>query len=112
MNARANVHRLGQPNAFVAAASAAAWKHATQTLPLSGALPENLELTTWQLLEDGSAILRLTHIYPTGEHPALSKPATVDLCAVFGSKLCARLAKLAGVGGEVIFMPPCFFLYR
>jgi hypothetical protein len=68
-------------------------------LVVAGVLPPNLELTTWQLLEDGtSAILRLTHIYPRGEHPSLSKPATVDLCSLLGSALCARLAKVGPAG--------------
>ena len=73
------------------ATTIAAWPHATSSAPLTGALPVNLELTTWQLLEDGSALLRLTHIFPVGEHPTLSGPATVDLCAVFGAGLCRRL---------------------
>merc|ERR1711907_438167 len=60
--------------------------------PMSSALPENLELTTWQMLDDGSALLRLTHVYMVGEHPTLSRPATVDICKLFGAKLCARLA--------------------
>lgn len=59
--------------------------------PLVSPLPENLDLTTWQVLEDGSVLLRLTYMYTAGEHPTLSKPATVDICKLFGAKLCARL---------------------
>lgn len=59
---------------------------------MTGALPVNLELTTWQVLDDGSVLLRLTHMFPKGEHPTLSGPATVDLCAVFGAGLCGQLA--------------------
>ena len=32
-----------------------------------------------------SAMLRLTHIYPAGEHPSLSEPASVDLCLLCAS---------------------------
>ena len=80
--------------------SSLAWPHLTQTLPLSGKMPENLELTTWQLLEDGTALLRLTHIYDLHEHPVFSKPVTIDLCEVFGVSLCARLSA-AGAGSFV-----------
>ena len=82
--------------AFGKASSAKAWGALpTETVPLNGVLPDNLELTTLQVLEDGvSAILRLTHIYPLGEHPTLSKAATVDLCVLLGGKLCARLVKV------------------
>jgi hypothetical protein len=87
---------------FGTAPSVSAWPLlVSETVPLSARLPENLELTSWQLLEDGtSAILRLTHIYTEGEHPSLSKPATVDICAIFGSQLCGRLTS-AGAGSFV-----------
>ena len=96
---RVRARQLNYPPSllFGEAASPEAWPHATQTTPLAGDMPENLELTTWQVVEDGSVILRLTHIYSKGEHTTLSTPVTVDICEVFGESLCTRLVK-AGTG--------------
>jgi lysosomal alpha-mannosidase len=97
---RARARQLNYPPSllFGHATSGKAWPHVTSTAPLQGALPENLELTTWQVVEDSSSggmsvLLRLTHIYDKGEHPVLSKPATVDICEVFGATLCSKLVQ-------------------
>ncbi|KAJ3678236.1 hypothetical protein LUZ60_002039 [Juncus effusus] len=49
-------------------------------------LPNNVALITLQLLEDGSVLLRLAHLYEVGEHKDLSKTATVDLKKLFKGK--------------------------
>ena len=104
---------IGKPPTAAAAAAAAAddddmaaaWPHALSTSPLAGLLPPNIELTTWQALpEAGAAILRLTHIYPVGEHPTLSKPVTVDICAVFGAAICAKMLSKGRSGAAFVEM--------
>eukprot|EP01043_Picozoa_sp_COSAG02_P046663 COSAG02_NODE_4386_length_5421_cov_4.810973_6_plen_904_part_00 len=92
---RSRARELNYPPSalFGRATSADAWPHMTTTSPLAAKLPENIELTTFQVLEDGSALMRLTHIYSKGEHTIYSTPATVDLCQVFGPSLCQRLAR-------------------
>lgn len=91
---RARARELNFPPSMLFGKVTAQWPHAKSTSPLAsaGGLPQNLELTTWQLLDDGSTLLRLTHIFPVGEHPVLSAPASVDLCTLFGAKLCAAMA--------------------
>jgi len=89
------------PTVMFAEGRTGAWPHAPQTWPLLAPLPPNVELTTWQRLDDGSALLRFTHIFAEGEHSGtLSKAVSIDLCAIFGTRLCERLAT-KGVGSFV-----------
>lgn len=95
---RARARQLNYPPTllFGHATSGKAWPHVTTTAPLQGVLPENLELTTWQIVEDSSnsgisVLLRVTHIYSKSEHPLFSMPATIDICEVFGAMLCSKL---------------------
>ena len=108
---RAAARRLNYPPsvffgaAFPAASTAASfdgtrWPYPVRTEPLVGALPKSIELTTWQVLDEGDTLMvRFTHMYPPGEHSTLSVPATFSLCGVFGSRLCAAAAELTEVTG-------------
>ena len=78
---------------FGHATSVGGWPYLTTTSPLAANLPESIELTTFQVVEDGSVIMRLTHIYSKGEHTVFSTPTTVDICQVFGASLCRRLLR-------------------
>merc|ERR1719387_3328765 len=54
---------------------------------LSTELPKNVKLVTltnnYAEHNDGKLLLRLSHLYEAGEHPALATPVTVDLSKVF-----------------------------
>eukprot|EP00937_MAST-01D_sp_MAST-1D-sp2_P005627 g5627.t1 len=93
--ARLRVRELGNPPAMLFGStgngSAAAAVPTFAPYANESALPPSLELTTLQLADDGALlVLRVTHIFPPREHPALSVPASVDLCALFGPDTCAR----------------------
>jgi hypothetical protein len=64
-----------------------AWtsKYATTAHFISGALPPNIRLLSFNSLDATSTkfILRLTHLFATGEDPVYSKPVTVDVAALF-----------------------------
>ena len=76
---------------FSAGASTDAPRHDASTpLPtavgsgaLSKPLPPNVQIVTLELLNATAALLRLAHQFGLGEDAALSKPASVDLSALF-----------------------------
>jgi len=59
-----------------------------QFTALSAAMPPNVKLVTltsnYAKHNNGQLMLRLSHLYQTGEHPTLAQPVTVDLEQVFG----------------------------
>ena len=57
------------------------------TLPL----PDNIELSTFETTKAGKVVLRLTHLFPSGEHPTLSTPATVNLAAFLGDRFVKQV---------------------
>jgi len=65
--------------------------HAASRPPVPS-LPRNVHLQTLKLDSNGAVLLRLMHIYASGEDPVLSNAATVDitpLFAAFGKKIGA-----------------------
>jgi alpha-mannosidase len=64
------------------------------SLSAANGFPDNVDLTSFTLLNASHAVLRLTHLFPAGEHPTLSTAVTVDFCAtpgVMGPRVCALL---------------------
>eukprot|EP00038_Savillea_parva_P019125 m.26584 g.26584 ORF g.26584 m.26584 type:complete len:1203 (-) comp4326_c0_seq1:85-3693(-) len=54
------------------------WPFAGSLPGIAASLPDNVEVTTLEATATG-VLLRLTHIYPPGEHPTLSQPVSVSL---------------------------------
>lgn len=101
---RINARRLNNPAAlmFGEAASAAAWTYPKAAAP-AFQLPENVELTTWETLNATAMLVRLTHMFTPGEHPTLSRPATVSLCPLLGT---------ACSGGRITVLLALTHVYR
>ena len=57
---------------------------------LGAALPPNIKLMTvssnYRRWNEGQSILRLSHLYQTGEHPTLSAPVTLQLAQIFSQQ--------------------------
>ncbi|XP_077246588.1 alpha-mannosidase-like [Tasmannia lanceolata] len=54
-------------------------------------LPPNVAIITLEELEDGTVILRLTHLYEAGEDATYSTMATVELKKIFARKMIKEL---------------------
>ena len=67
---------------FAQTSTPAAWPHLTSSSPLAHQLPQNVDLTTWQLLDQNRVLLRLSHVYMVDEHPTMSKPVTVHYTCI------------------------------
>ncbi|KAJ6837233.1 putative alpha-mannosidase isoform X1 [Iris pallida] len=59
----------------------------------SYSLPDNVALLTLQALEDGSALLRLAHLYEAGEDKDLSKMVNVELKKIFPNKMISKITE-------------------
>jgi hypothetical protein len=81
--ARQRSRQLNSPPAMLFAVGES-WPHPAELGSIKTPLPDNVELTTLEhLSETGNLLVRLTHIYPPGEHHALSATTTVDLTNTF-----------------------------
>ncbi|XP_020253572.1 probable alpha-mannosidase At5g13980 isoform X2 [Asparagus officinalis] len=60
----------------------------------SYSLPDNVALLTLQALEDGTALLRLAHLYEVGEDKDLSTMASVELKKVFPGKKISKITEM------------------
>ncbi|XP_038973744.1 alpha-mannosidase-like isoform X5 [Phoenix dactylifera] len=71
------------------------WKssHTTKTTMMEDgySLPPNVALITLQVLDDGTVLLRLAHLYETGEDVQYSAMAKVELKKVFAKKTIKEL---------------------
>merc|ERR1712187_515184 len=72
---------------------------------LQKALPKNVRLMTltdnYAEINDGQSMLRLAHMYSIGEHPELSKPATVSLAELFAKgRLKIKTAQAMSLTGN------------
>ena len=56
---------------------------------LSQALPPNVQIVTLRRLNSGEVLLRLAHQFGINEHPALSRPVSVDLASLFAPEVLA-----------------------
>lgn len=61
----------------------------------SYSLPDNVALLTLQALEDGTALLRLAHLYEVGEDKELSAMASVELIKVFLGKKISKITEMS-----------------
>lgn len=79
--ARMQSRGLNHPAAllFGSTSSATAWPDTARASP-DVELPPNVELTTWETLNETATLVRLSHMFSPKEHPTWSQPATVDLC--------------------------------
>lgn len=93
--ARLRARQLNYPPSALFSAAAVAAPAGLAALPSAGALPQNVELTTFQSLPSGDVVLRLTNMYGAGEHAQLSMPTVVDLCALLGKTFCARISHIS-----------------
>jgi len=57
--------------------------HNVQKTWLTQDLPINVDLMTFQIVETGGNLLRLSHQFAVGEDPVLSQPVTVNLATLF-----------------------------
>ncbi|XP_046352433.2 lysosomal alpha-mannosidase-like [Haliotis rufescens] len=73
----------------------------TETMAWSGirtSLPANVHVLSLDYVEDNNTdvlLLRLEHFYEKGEHPELSRPATVDLENLFGALQIVGIEELS-----------------
>ncbi|EXC35339.1 Lysosomal alpha-mannosidase [Morus notabilis] len=58
-------------------------------------LPLNVALITLQVLDDGSVLLRLAHLYEAGEDPEYSTLAKVELKKLFSSKTIKEVKEMS-----------------
>merc|ERR1712190_330045 len=72
---------------------------------LETALPQNVRLMTitnnYADFNDGQVLVRFAHMYSIGEHPTLSKPATISMTDIFSKgRLKIKSAKAMSVTGN------------
>ncbi|KAJ8644238.1 hypothetical protein MRB53_005986 [Persea americana] len=60
----------------------------------SYSLPDNVAMITLQVLEDGSVLMRLAHLYEMGEDKDLSVMAYVDLRKLFPDKTISKITEM------------------
>ncbi|RWR73136.1 alpha-mannosidase-like protein isoform X1 [Cinnamomum micranthum f. kanehirae] len=60
----------------------------------SYSLPDNVAMITLQVLEDGSVLMRLAHLYEMGEDKDLSVMAYVDLRNLFPDKMISKITEM------------------
>lgn len=85
--------------ASVGAGGVPAWRaahHPGPDSPVAGTLPLNVHLlsTIRERGSPGSVLLRLAHLFAAGEHPVWSKPATVDVAALFPAIALGAIVEL------------------
>ena len=64
------------PSMLFGKVPAKGWAPATSTAPVMHSPEPNIDFT-WQMLDDNSTLLRMTHMYSVDEHPTLGQPTTV-----------------------------------
>uniref|UniRef100_A0A452XFB1 Glycosyl hydrolases family 38 C-terminal domain-containing protein n=1 Tax=Aegilops tauschii subsp. strangulata TaxID=200361 RepID=A0A452XFB1_AEGTS len=57
-------------------------------------LPDNVAIITLQSLDDGTALLRLAHLFQAAEDPQYSVMAKVELKKLFGKRTKSAMRKL------------------
>ncbi|XP_039159660.1 alpha-mannosidase [Eucalyptus grandis] len=65
------------------------------TMDSSYSLPQNVALITLQELDDGSALLRLAHLYESGEDAEYSTVAKVELKKMFAGRMIKEVKEMS-----------------
>eukprot|EP01111_Echinosteliopsis_oligospora_P009605 TRINITY_DN2844_c0_g2_i1.p1 TRINITY_DN2844_c0_g2~~TRINITY_DN2844_c0_g2_i1.p1 ORF type:complete len:418 (+),score=122.01 TRINITY_DN2844_c0_g2_i1:122-1375(+) len=73
---------------------------------LTAALPDNVHMHALYSLNattsSNTAILRLTHLFATGEHPEYSQPASIDLSNIFSTVKISSISETTLTANKVI----------
>lgn len=65
-------------------------------------LPPNVNVIALRMLDDGSVLLRLSHLFAVGEDPVLSRPVTVDLTTFISGYTIKSLVETQLTGNQPI----------